>query len=79
MPLVPLKRPAPAMVTLRFELELTSNELLEFESLFEDADSFTDYRLSEIGNAIKGFRDCWQLWKRKRFVAWFFLKGLSDK
>jgi hypothetical protein len=75
---VPLKRRALAVVTLRFELELTSDELLEFESLFEDADSFTDYRLNEIGNAIKEFREDWQLWKRKRFVAWFFLKGLSD-
>jgi hypothetical protein len=66
------------MVTVRFELELTDEELSEFESLFEDADSFTDYGLSEIGTAIKEFRDDWQLWKRRRFVAWFFLKGLSE-
>lgn len=64
---------------LVFEIELTNEELSEFESLFEDAESFTDYRLSEIGTAIKNdFREDWNLEKRRRFCAWFFLKGLNE-
>jgi hypothetical protein len=62
---------------LVFEMELTNDELLEFERLFEDAESFTDYRLNEIGTEVKGFRD-WNLEKRRRFVAFFFLKGLNE-
>lgn len=65
------------MPKVKFELEFADEELSEFESLFEDAESFTDYRLNEIGNAVKEFRD-WNLEKRRRFCAWFFLKGLNE-
>jgi len=56
-------------------VDLTENEISEFDNFFNESEGMEGVPLCELTNALKK-ETTWNEEKRKRFIHWFLIKGI---